>query len=485
MNINIKASCKVVGAILAILGGVMVLPFITALIYKEALCAKIFGVICLFTFSTGGLIFGLITPDSPRLKIKDGSFIVVVSWTLCCILGCLPYIFTGAIPNPASAFFEAVSGFTTTGATAVPDVEILPKSILLWRAFTHWIGGMGILMFTVALLPAINIEGNHAVAAETPGPTLTKLTPKISDTARYLYIFYISLTLVAILSLKLCGMNLFDAICHAFSTVATGGFANYNDSILHYNSGLIEMVLVVFMLISATNFNLYFLLYKDGIKTILKDGEWKMYVATFSITSLLTAAGLWFNNEYSLLESLRHAIFLDASLLTTTGFGTVNYCLWPTFCQVMLLLLFFSGGMSSSTSGGIKTIRILVLLKIIKRSIVIRLHPNAIVQIRVNEQLVSKETTANIANFIFAYIGTGMLGAFLISVDGYDFVTSLSASFSCLGSVGPGFGALDPSHSFYIFSDFSKMVASVLMIAGRLEIYTLLMLFSRRYWKSF
>lgn len=485
MDLNYKASIKIGGAILCILGAVMVFPFIVSLIYHEYMCSKAFGTVGLFSLVLGGVLFAFITPSHPKLKLRDGAFIVTMSWLTCCIIGAIPFVLSGALPNWADALFESSSGFSTTGASIVSDIEGLPKSILFWRTFSHWLGGMGILLFTIALLPMLGMDSHHLAAAETPGPTLSKLTPKISDTARYLYIFYFALTILLIFLLLFGGMNLFDAICHSFSAMGTGGFANYNDSMAHYNSLYIEIVLIVFMLVSATNFNLFFVAYKNGIKTFFQDGEWKLYVLIFTMTTTFIALYLWGNGNYDLFSSFRHAAFQDAAILTTTGFSTENYGLWPTFCQMTLFLLFFCGSMSSSTSGGVKVVRILVLLKLIKRSIAIRLHPNAIIQVKLNNHLLSRDTVSNIANFLFAYIGIGMIGTLFFAIDGHDFITCISASFSFVGNVGPGFGNMDPAHNFSIFSDFNKVIASILMIAGRLEIFTLLMLFTKRFWKSF
>ena len=357
--------------------------------------------------------------------------------------------------------------------------------MLFWRSFTHWLGGMGILVFTIALLPAIGVEGQQIAAAEVPGPTLSKIVPKLSDTARYLYILYLIMTLVETVLLMFGGLDLFDALCHSFSSLGTGGFSNYNASIAHFDSIYVEIVIMIFMFLAGMNFNLFFVFYKNGFKSFYKDGEWKLYVYIIGVSTLLITLVLYFTNNYSLGESLRYASFQDISIITTTGFATADYTLWPTFCQLILFLLFYCGGCSSSTGGGIKVVRVLVLLKLVKRSIAIRLHPRAVVQVKVNNQLLTRDTVSNIANFLFLYLALGMFGAFIVSFDGYDFVTSISASFTCLGNTGPGFCAIGPAENFTIFSDFTKLVLSFIMIAGRLEIFTLLMLFTKRFWNPF
>lgn len=485
MDINYRVSAKIFGAILCVLGVAMLLPLAVAIIYKEYNSIGSFAVVLVPSIVLGLTLIRTIKAKRRSLKLRDGAFIVSISWVLCGLVGALPFVFSGSIPNLIDAFFETSSGFSTTGSTILSDIEALPKAMLFWRAFTHWLGGMGILVFTIALLPALGVDGQQIAAAEVPGPTMSKIVPKLSDTARYLYILYLVFTLVETVLLMFGGMNLFDAITHSFSTLGTGGFSNYNDSISHFDSVYIEVIIMIFMLVAGMNFNLFFVFYKNGLKAFYKDGEWKLYILIITITTLLMTVVLFLNNTYSLGDALRYAAFQDISIITTTGFATANYLLWPAFCQMLLFILFFSGGSSSSTSGGIKVVRVLVLLKLVKRSIAIRLHPNAVVQVKVNNQLLSRDTVSNIANFLFAFLGLGMVGAFIVSFDGYDFITSVSASFTCLGNIGPGFNSIGPIENFSIFSDFTKLVLSFMMIAGRLEIFTLLMLFTRKFWNPF
>lgn len=486
MDINYKVSFKIFGSILCILGISMLLPLFVAAIYQEKTSLISFCVTAFFCVYVGVLFLNIKNIRNNKLKIRDGAFIVSVSWLLCGIIGAMPFFISGAIPNFIDAFFETCSGFSTTGATILSDVEIMPKSILFWRAFTHWLGGMGILVFTMALLPAIGVQGQQVAAAEVPGLTLSKIVPKLSDTARYLYLLYSAMTLVETVLLMLGGMSFFDALCHSFSTLGTGGFGNYNDSIAHFNSFYIEMVITVFMLLAGMNFNLFFISYKNGIGTFFRDAEWRFYMLIVFGSSTIISVVLFMTNHFdSLTQSFRYVLFQDVSLLTTTGFGTYDYTLWPTFCQLILFSLFFICGCSSSTSGGPKLIRILVLLKMIKRSVALRLHPNAVVQVKVNNQLLTSDIVGNIANFIFAFLGLGMLGTFALSFDGHDFITNLSASFTSLSNIGPGFAKLGPTENFSIFSGFSKFFMSILMIAGRLEIFTLLMLLKRSFWKPY
>lgn len=485
MGINYKGSLRVFGSILLILSLTMLLPVVTAIYYSEKNCIMSFMVVLVPVAVCGGLLVMMSKGSKSKLHIRDGAFIVAITWFMCSFFGALPFVISGSIPGMADAFFETASGFTTTGATILTDIEALPKSMLFWRSFTHWLGGMGILQITLALLPALGMEGQQLAVAEVPGPTLSKVTPKLSTTARYLYTLYLVFTLAETLLLMAGGLSFFDAICHAFASLGTGGFSTYNSSIAHFDSLYVEIVIIIFMYLAGINFNLFFFFYRNGIKAFYRDSEWVLYTVIIVITTLIITLSLYFSGTFSLGESLRQAAFQDVSLITTTGFGTSDYVLWPSLAQMMLFLLLFVGGCTSSTGGGIKVMRVLVLLKLIKRTISLRLHPNAVVNIRINRQLVPKETVSGITNFVFAYIGLGTLFAFIISFDGYDLITNISAAFTCLGNVGPGFNALGPSHNFSIFSDFTKTVCSFAMIAGRLEIYTVLMLFSRRFWNPY
>ncbi len=485
MGINYKVSIKIFGAILSVLGLAMLLPLIVAIIYGELSSIRTFLKILVPAIVIGETLRRAIPSNKATLKMRDGVFIVSISWILCSIIGCLPFYVSGSIPNFIDALFESCSGFSTTGSTILNNIEALPKAMLFWRAFSHWLGGMGILVFTIALLPALGVDGQQIAAAEVPGPTLSKITPKLSDTARYLYILYFLLTLAETILLMFGGMDLFDALCHSFSSLGTGGFSNYNDSIGHFNSLYIEIIIMLFMFIAGINFNLFFVFYKNGFKAFYKDGEWKAYIYILVGTTLLIAFGLYVHGDYTFGNALRYSAFQDISILTTTGFATADYTLWPTFCQMLIFALLFCGGCSSSTGGSVKVVRVLVLFKMVKRTIAIRLHPNAIVQVKINNQLLTRDTVSNIANFIFLYLGLGMFGAFLLSFDGHSFITSISASFTCLGNAGPGFSAIGPAENFNIFSQFSKLVLSFMMIAGRLELFTLLMLFTRKFWNPF
>ena len=483
MNLKLRTIFKTEGQVLIILGISMLLPFVTALAYDEAASAKAFMYVALPCIFLGFLMMRFINFSEKPLRLRDGFFIVAVSWLLAAFIGSLPMLIDHSIPHFFDSFFEMCSGFTTTGATVLDDVESMPRAVLMWRAFSHWLGGMGILVFAIALLPSLGISGQEIAQAETPGPVLSKISPKMADTARTLYLLYITFTAAETLLLLLGGMSFFDAITHSFGTVGTGGFGNYNDSIAHFDSAFIDFVITFFMIVSGVNFNLYFLFLKDGKLSFFKDQECRLYLIIFALFSVIIAASLMISNTFDgALHSLRYAAFTVASILTTTGFATTDFGSWPAFCIMLLFTLFFIGGCSSSTAGGVKVIRVLVMLKMIRRSIALKLHPNALIRIRVDRKTLSTDVVQSICAFVFLYVAFFFFISICISLDDYDMLTNLSAAASCIGHIGPGLSTVGPSNTFSLFSDGSKFILSLSMVAGRLELFTLLMMLSGRFW---
>lgn len=433
----------------------------------------------------GGLIACFVRTETNKMKIRDGIAIVSLCWILSSFLGAIPFIVSGEIPNFSEAFFEASSGFTTTGSSILTDVEAMSKGMLFWRSFTHWLGGMGILVFAIAILPALGINGNKIAQVETTGPTMDKISSKMHDTAKILYKMYFSFTVVMLLLLLLGDMNLFDALLNTFGSMGTGGFSNYNVSIGHFDSAYLQIVITTFMILAGTNFTLYYYLFKGYVSDFVKDAELRIYLLIFVGFSLLIAANLWFTNTYdSLGRTFLASFFQSASIMTTTGFATEDYDLWPMFSKTLLLLLMFIGGCSSSTAGGIKVIRIIVLIKMIKRGIVMRLHPQAIVSIKINKKALPADTASGIAGFFFLYMGLFVVGTILVSLENYDLTTCFSAVAACLGNIGPGFALVGPTMNFSLFSDPTTLLLSFLMIAGRLELFTLILLFSPQFWSQ-
>lgn len=483
MVLNYRAMIKLTGIILIILALSMLPSLLVSLIYREGHAALAF-IFTIVPMTAAGTLLTIKTKiNSYNLKIRDGYMIVALCWGVGSVLGSLPFIISGYIPNFADAFFETASGFTTTGASILEDVEALPKGLLFWRSFTHWIGGMGILVFAIALLPALGISGHKLAKAETTGPTVGKLTAKFTDSSKILYTMYLGLTIFEVILLLFGDMSLYDALIHTFGSVGTGGFSNYGLSIAQYGSLYIEVVIMVFMTLAGINFTLFYYVLKGHWSDFFRDGELRLYLTIIGLSIALITINLWGSDTYETIgESLRYSSFQVSSIITTTGFASANYDLWPSFSKMVLFLLFFVGGCSSSTSGGIKVVRILILMKLLKRGIATRLHPRAIVSIKIDGKAIANDTASNAANFVFLYIAIFFFATLLVSLENYDLITTASAVGACLGNIGPGFNLVGPVMNYSIFSDLTTFFLGVLMLAGRLELFTIILLFTRQYW---
>ena len=473
------------GLILLLIGICMIPSLITAMIYRETVSAQCFLATILFCVIIGGVITVLLPIRKVSLRRRDGFLLVSGIWVLVSLISAVPLTLSGAIPDFIDSFFEMCSGYSTTGSTILSNIEALPKSMLFWRSFTHWLGGMGIIVFTAALVPGMGIEGQAIASVESPGPTFDKQTAHYTDTAKRLYLLYLGFTAAQTILLCLGGMNLYDSLLHTFGTVGTGGFSDYQDSIACFASPYIRWVIILFMTMCGINFNLYFDLFRKGPRAVFRDEELRLYLliilaCTAGIMIDLTASGVIRSPFHSLTESA----FQVTSLITTTGYATTDYNAWPTFAKMLLLLLLLTGACSSSTGGGVKVVRVVVALKMIKRGIRKKLHPSRVYPVKLDGKTVPQEISTNISNFILFYIVVFFAGTFLISFDGKDLVTTFSSVLTCLGNVGPGFNLVGPAGNFNIFSPLSKIVLSLLMIAGRLELYPFLLLFSPHSWNS-
>ena len=482
MLLNYKAIIKISGIIIIILAASMIPSLLVSLIYVEPDAAGSFIMTILPMLVIGRILSILPKAATNHLKIRDGYMIVALCWLLASSFGALPFMISGCIPNFADAFFETASGFTTTGSTILTDIETLPNGLLFWRSFTHWLGGMGIIVFAVALLPALGISGSKIAKAETTGPTFGKLTPKLTESAKILYLIYLGMTIIEVVMLMLGNVNLFDALIHTFGSVGTGGYSNYNASVAHYNSLYVDIVISVFMVLAGTNFTLYYYILKGHWREFFGDSEFRCYMIIFCSAVILIALDLWLRNCYSFGKSFQYSMFQSASIMTTTGFATADFDLWPTFSKMILFLLMFIGGCSSSTSGGIKVIRFLLLFKYLKRGIAIRLHPRAVVSIKINDKPIPADTISAVINFVFLYVGVFFLGTILISLENFDLITTSSAVAACLGNIGPGFSLVGPVLNFSIFSDFSTFLLAIIMLIGRLELFTIILLFTKQFW---
>ena len=473
---------RVLGIMLIFEAVFMIPSLLIAIYYKqEDMYPFLFSIILI---SLIGLMMYKIKVENKAIKIREALIIASLGWILISLFGSLPFVLSKSIPSFVDALFETVSGFTTTGATIVNDVEKLPKGILFWRSFTHWIGGMGILVFTVAFLPAMGVGGFQIFKAESPGPTADRFVPRIKDTAKFLYITYLSFTAIQIILLLLGKMSLFESVVHTFGTVGTGGFSTRVASIAAYNSTYIQVVITIFMILSGISYSLYYALIKGKWKDVLKNQELKLYLGIILVSTILITINLMTTMYNSVGKSFRDALFQVSSIITTTGYATVDFDMWPAFSKAILFMLMFVGGCAGSTSGGIKVIRILTLLKLVKREIQKIFHPRAMIAIKNGENVIQSETASRITSFCALYFFIFVLSVIFISIDGFDFETSISAGATTLGSVGPGFGGIGPTRTFSEFGYFSKIVFSILMLLGRLELFTIVALFSPSIWKK-
>ncbi len=483
MVLNYKVIIKLSGIILLLLAGFMLPSLLVSLLYKEEAAMRAFLYTIVPMLAAGGLITVLVKADYTLLRIRDGFVIVALCWTLGSVFGALPYVISGSIPNFIDAFFETVSGLTTTGSSILTDVEVLPRGLLFWRSFTHWIGGMGIVVFAIALLPMLGIGGQKVARAETTGPTFGKLTPKLTESAKILYMIYIGMTVLQIVLLLLGGMGLFDSLIHAFGTVGTGGFSDKNTSIMYYDNPYFEIVIGIFMILAGTNFTLYYYVLRGNWREFFSDSELRIYLLIFGSAVLLIALNLWTGGHYdSIGQSLRFSFFQSSSIMTTTGFASADFDLWPSFSKMILFVLMFIGGCSASTAGGIKVIRILLLLKLLKRGLTVRLHPRAVIAIKVNDKPIPADTISAVANFVFLYCVIFFTGTLLLSLENHDLITTASAVAASLGNVGPGFNLVGPMLNYSLFSDASTFLLAMLMLIGRLELFTIILLFTRHFW---
>ena len=471
---NFPLVFRMVGWVLVALAALLLLPLVCAICYGESILPYLYTI--LISGALGGLAVFLIRPRKKALYAREGYLTVALTWIVVSLVGCLPFLFSGAIPRFADAFFETVSGFTTTGSTVLSNVEILPKGILFWRSFTHWIGGMGVIVFIMAILPSAGSGSVHIMKAEVPGTSFGKVAPKLKVTAKWLYYIYIALTVIMVGFLLSGGMPLFDSLVHAFGTAGTGGFSIYNTGIGHYGNLYFEIVITVFMLLFGVNFNVFFLLLLRDFKSVLKSDELWTYFGIVAGSSLLIAGNIvsLYNN---FAEALRYSSFQVASVVTTTGYATADYCTWPIFSQVILVLLTFCGACGGSTGGGFKITRILLIFKKLHRDLHRMVHPRSVKAIRLNGKQVDEATLNDLSAYTMAYFALAAVGLLLISLDTADFSTSFTAMATCLNNVGPGIGAIGPTGNFGFFSDFSKYVLSALMLFGRLEIFPLLLTF--------
>lgn len=475
---NLKLVFKVVGRVLQIEAAAMVPSLLVSLLYREDPTPLLLSIT--IVFAVGSLL--ALLPAKPNFYIREGFATVGLIWLITGLIGALPFYFSGYFSSFVDCFFESCSGFTTTGASILTNIEALPKGILFWRSFTHWLGGMGVLVLATALLPSMGIRSHYLTQAESPGPVFSKLVPKQSQSSKILYSIYCALTLIQVICLKLAGMPLYDSLIHAFSTAGTGGFSNMNASVGAYNSLVIDLIISVFMLLFSLNFAIYFLTMNRRIREALRSDELRFFLIVVSGATLLLCINI--RPLYpNLLQTFRYAFFQVCSIISTTGFATTDWLYWPHFSQFILLLLMFCGACAGSTGGGMKCSRVLILLRSIRREIHRIIHPNAVEVVKLDGKVVEEDTVRSILMFVGGYLLIILSAALIISLDDVSFAVSFTSALTSVSNVGPGLDAVGPASNFSALSHLSKLVMSVCMIIGRLEIFPILVLFSREAWR--
>lgn len=470
----------IIAKMLGVEGAVLLIPAFVAFLYGESdviqflIVSAVLGAIF--------FIFGRKRPENKVIYAKEGLVIVGLAWILWSLFGALPFVLTGSIPSYVDAFFETVSGFTTTGSTILTDIEALPKGVAFWRSLTHWIGGMGVLVFVMMLTSLDDEHSMHLMRAEVPGPEADKLVPKVRATARILYLMYFVLTAAEVVFLMFGGMSFYDALLHSFSTAGTGGFSNRNASVAYYDSAYIDGVITVFMILFGVNFNLYFLIRLKNWKDALKNEELHAYLGIIAgAVAIVTVniLGIYGN----IVHAFRYASFQVASVITTTGFCTADFNLWPELSKVVLLCIMVIGACAGSTGGGIKVSRFLILVKSIKQEVRRMLHPKAVTIVKINGKRVGNDTIRSVYIYFISYILVMMVSILLVSINNFDFATTFSSVLTTLNNVGPGISMVGPVENFHMFSPLSKLVFCMDMLLGRLEIFPYLLLMSPELWR--
>lgn len=481
---NYRIVARTLGTMFIITSCCMIPSAIVSIYYKDDVSLSSFFLVS-FIMAVIGIFLKTIPKKNDLIRLREGYLLVVLTWFLVCFFCALPYYISGAIPDFFDALFESTSGVTTTGSSALSDIESLPKPMLFWRGFTHWMGGLGILTMAIAILPALGISGFQMAKAEASNSNLDKTAPKMTDMAKILYKTYFFLTAVCFVLLLMGGMNVFDASAHAFSAIATGGFSTKNLSVGYFNSAYIETVLCIFMIIGSISFPiLYATIIRKKFRAFFRNEEIRLFIILLLSGCILSGIILYINGVFeNLFTAMRYGFFQVVSIMTTTGFSTTDYNLWPSAIIMLLLMLVFCGGCSGSTAGGVKIIRILIFFKLLAREFKKKLHPKAVYTIKVKHETAPHDTSITAATYLIFFFLICVLGGIIVSFDpGADLITAFSASFASTTNLGPGFGLIGPYGNFSILQGWTKAFLSFLMIVGKLEIFAVLMLFTPNFW---
>lgn len=479
---HIRCIIHILGFLQIFLAAAMLLPIPFSLYYGES------DWIPLLISSAITALIGFIAFKSTRfdqdLRTKEGFAIVTLGWIFFTIFGSLPFLISGYIPSFTDAFFETMSGFTTTGASILTDIEALPHGILFWRSLTHWIGGMGIIVLSIAILPFLGIGGMQLFKAEVPGPVADKLTPRITETAKILWGVYVLFSAVETGLLMLGGMNLFEALCHTFGTMATGGYSTKNASIGAYHSAYIDSVIILFMIIAGTNFSIHYRFLRGDLKSYFKNQEFLFFISLIGFATLLIGIDTFLNHYHSIEKTLQKTLFQVVSILTTTGYGTADFEQWASSSQIILFLMMFIGGCAGSTGGGMKVVRVFVLMRFVFSEIVRLIHPHAVVSVRFGNTVIPREVLTNVMGFFILFVFLFTIGVIVMSAIGLDIVTAFGAVAATLGNIGPGLGGVGPTDNYADIPAIGKWILSFFMLTGRLEIFTVIILFSPSFWRK-
>lgn len=481
--INFRFITNIMGRLLLLESVFLFACVVISLIYREN-DGMAFFYSALITACSGGILAYFVKPKDRVLAKKDGYFTVTMVWIVFSLFGSLPYIIGNTIPSFVDAFFETMSGFTTTGSSILDQVEALPHATLFWRSLTQWLGGLGIIMLFLAILPSLGIEGRDLYVAEVTGPTHSKTSFTFSASARRMWFLYVGLTLLQSILLYCGGMGIFDSVCHAFTSMATGGFSTKQASVGHWDSAYLQYVMIAFMFIAGCNFGLLYMAVKGNISKLLKDNEFQWYIGITVVSSLIIGIGLYVTGWAGMERSFRDALFQVVTLMTTTGYATADYLLWPPLLGFILLLLMFMGASAGSTAGGIKVVRVLLLFKNSFIELKRIIHPNGVINVKYNNKSVHPNIMTSIMGFFILYIIILTFSSLVMTLFTENVVTATSAVVTCISNVGPGFGSIGPMYSFSHLNDFAKIFLAFVMLIGRLELFTVMVLFTKAFWKK-
>lgn len=495
-RLNYKIISHIMGLLLLVNGAFMATAALVSWYYDDGIVLDI-SLASFITILAGILLMFFTRGHSKELRQREGYLVVTFGWIFMALSGTLPYVLSGTIPTFTNSFFETMSGYTTTGSTILIDIEVMPKGILFWRSLTHWIGGMGIIVLAIAILPLLGVGGMQLFSAESPGPSSDKLKPRIADTAKRLWLIYAGYTLAEAILLKAAGMTMFDAVNHALSTMATGGFSTKNASAAYWNdTPVIQYILSLFMFLAGTNFIISYFGFKGRIQKVLHDDEFRWYAGFIAVLTTISALVIYFQADAGLSSiahpmvlgeaesAFRHALFQVLAIVTTTGFVTADFTMWTPFLTVLFFGMFFLGGSAGSTSGGVKIMRLMIMIKNGLLEFKRILHPNAILPVRFNGRAVRNDIVFNILGFFILYMLSFIVGSLVLSFLGLDFATAIGGAASSLGNIGPALGALGPVNNFEGLPAAGKWWCSFLMLIGRLELFTVLIILTPFFWRN-